>query len=73
MTPEVQQRISILRSKMVDGSATIEELKEAVILLREGRKSAAAANASSKKTGAAAKPKAAIAHADDMLDELGGK
>lgn len=70
MSPEVVQRISILRQKMIDGTATVEELKEAVTLMRGDRKAAAAApsgsSASRKKMA-----KAEIKSADEMLDELG--
>lgn len=72
MTPEVQAQISIIRQKMIEGTATIEELRGAVELMRAGRKTAASAAASSTKRGASVgKPKAQLGSADDMLDELG--
>jgi len=67
---ELQQKIAIWRQKSAEGTLTLDEMREAVVLLREGRRSAATAAS----TGARrAKAKAAIPSADDMLDELGIK
>lgn len=70
MSPEVVQKISIIRQKMIDGTATVEELKEAVTLMRGDRKAAAAAPSSSS-TSRKKMAKAEIKSADEMLDELG--
>lgn len=67
MTPESQQRISILRAKLADGSITLAELQEGVRTLREGRANALRSSDGAKR----AKAKAAIPSADDMLSELG--
>ncbi len=69
MSPEVVQQISIIRQKMVEGTATVEELRDAVQMMREDRKAGAAlpSGSSSRKKMA----KAAVPSADDMLDELG--
>jgi len=64
---EVQSRIAILRRKVEDNTATIEDLKEAVALMREGRVSAAASSTTAKRKQAIKE----IPHADDMLGELG--
>lgn len=69
MAPEVAAKISTIRQKMVEGTATLEELKEAVILMRGDRKIASSAAPSGGKKSSA-KPKAVV-NADDMLDELG--
>jgi hypothetical protein len=66
MTPDVQNRIAILRQKLLDDTATLEEYKEAILLMRQGRQAAATASAASKTRKAAA----AIPSADDMLAEL---
>jgi hypothetical protein len=67
MTPEIRQRIEILRQKSADNTITLDEMREAVVLMREGRK-AAATSASVSRTK---KAKAEIKSADEMLDELG--
>lgn len=68
LNPEQQQRLSILRSRQDSGEITLEEMREAVLILRQGRVSAQAASDSSKRKKAAA----AIPNADDMLNELEG-
>lgn len=67
MTPETIQRLVILRQKMMDKSATKEELKEAIRVMREDRVSAAASSSPSRKKAV----KAAIPAASDLLKELG--
>lgn len=69
MSPEAQQRIQIIRQKAADGTATLEDFKEAILLMRGDRKNAAAASEGARKRNSA--PKAQIKSADDMLDELG--
>jgi plasmid rolling circle replication initiator protein Rep len=67
VTPEIQSKIAVWRQKALDGTLTLEEMKEAVKLMREGRVSAASASDSSRRKTA----KAEIKSADEMLDELG--
>ena len=67
MTPEIQAKIAIWRQKAIDNSLTLEEMKEAITLLRQGRVSAAASSESARR----AKAKAAVPSADDLLSELG--
>lgn len=67
MAPELQSRIALWRAKALDGTITIEELREAVAAMRQDRKSAAVASDKSRR----AKAKAEIPSADDMLSELG--
>lgn len=66
-TPEIQSRIAILRAKAEDNTATLDEMKEAVRLLRGDRTSAAVTSEKSRRT----KAKAEVKSADAMLDELG--
>lgn len=66
-TPEVQSRISTLRAKALANTLTREEMKEAVILLRQGRSSAVAASAAGKTR---AKASRAPVNVDAQLDEL---
>lgn len=68
LSPEQQQRLTILRARQDSGEITLDEMKEAVLILRQGRVSAAAASDSSKRKKAAT----AIPNADDMLGELEG-
>lgn len=65
LSPEQQTRLALYRSKNADGTLTIDELKEAVIMMREARVAAQVANASSGK--AKKKP---TKSADDLLGEL---
>lgn len=65
VTPELQSKIALWRRKAQDGTITLDEMKEAIIAMRMGRKSAAEAAASS------GKKKKPTRSADDMLGELG--
>lgn len=67
-SPETLARIAQLRAKCADNSATLEEMREAVKLLRGDRRNAAASSETSKRS----KAKAVIPNADDMLGELEG-
>jgi hypothetical protein len=67
LPPETQARISLLRVKASEGTLTLEEMQEAVQLLREGRIGAAITSARSKSKAAAKK----IKTADELLNELG--
>jgi hypothetical protein len=69
VSPEVQSRLAILRQKAVEGTLTLEEQKEAIIMIRGDRQRAV-----SSPSGSAAKrsmAKAVIPSADEMLNELG--
>jgi hypothetical protein len=66
ISPELQQKIAGWRQKALDGTITIEEQREALKLMREGRLAAAQASAAGKR----AKAKAAVPNADDLLSEL---
>ena len=66
MTPDLQSQVALWRAKIADGSITKEEMKEAVIHLRQGRLAAAQASTTAKR----AKAKAEIPNADDLLSEL---
>ena len=66
MTPEAQAKIAIFRHKAAEGSLTPDEMREAVLLMRENRVAAAT-------TASVARKKAikAVPSADDLLSELG--
>lgn len=69
-SPELQSKIALWRQKAVDGTITKEEMQEAILLMRDGRRGAAIA---SEKSAASrvTKAKAIVPSADDMLKELG--
>lgn len=68
MTAEQQSQIAVWRQKAAEGTLTIEEMREIVVLLRASRRTAAAASEQARRTRA----KAAIPSADDLLSELEG-
>lgn len=65
ITPDLQAKITNWRMRSVEGTLTLEEMKEAIQHLRAGRLSAATAAKSSKK-------KAVAPPAEDLLSELEG-
>lgn len=64
ISPEMQSRIANWRAKAAAGTITLEEMKEAIVALRESRRTAATQAPASK---SAKKGKSA----DDLLNELG--
>lgn len=68
VSAEVQTKIAIWRQKAADGTLTIDDCKEYVIVLRGGRRSAAEASEASRKT----KARKVVKSAGEMLDELAG-
>lgn len=68
MTPELQSKITIWRARAAEGTLSIEEMREAVAVIREGRLGAAHASEASKRSRA----KKEIKSADEMLNELEG-
>jgi hypothetical protein len=67
MTPEINAKVAIWRQRAIDGTLTLEEMKEAILVLRGGRVSAAATSESSRRK----KAKVEVPSADDLLNELG--
>jgi hypothetical protein len=67
LTPELQSKIHIWRQKAIDGSLSLEEMREAIIVLRSGRVSASVASDKSR----AKKAVKVVQSADDLLKELG--
>ena len=63
--PELQSKITLWRQRAGDGTITLEEMKEAILALRQGRKNALAAALASK-----SKAKKPVRNVDDMLAEL---
>ena len=67
-TPEINQRVAILRAKAVAKTLTEADMLEAIKVLRGGRVGAAAASETARRKTV----KAAIPDADDLLNELEG-
>lgn len=67
-SPELQSKIAIWRQKALDNTLTVEEMREAIAALRQGRVSAAYASEGAR----AKKAKVAIPSADDLLSEIEG-
>ena len=67
MSPEMKSRIAILQQKAIDGTLTLDEMREGIQLMRADRVAGASASDSSRR----AKAKAVIKSADELLDELG--
>jgi len=68
MTPETQAQIGIWREKALAGTLTQEEMRDAIILLRQERVGAAKTSAASREKKAAKAP----VDADALLNELEG-
>lgn len=63
-SPELQLRIAEWRRKALEGTITLDEMKEAIVVMRESRTSAAVAV---KKSAASRK---APVNTDDLLNQL---
>lgn len=68
MSPDTLARIEHWRRKAVDGTLTTDEMKQAVLDMREDRKRAGPSTGEASRRK---KAKAEIPSADDMLDEMG--
>lgn len=66
---EVHMRLAELRAKQAQGTITLEELREALDLLRQGRTAAQVTSTKSRTAKAAAK---APINSDDLLADLEG-
>lgn len=65
---ELQIKITTWRQKAAEGTLTLDEMKEAIVALRQGRVAAAAASQTAKRKVA----KAAVPSAEDLLSDLEG-
>jgi len=65
---ELQAKVASWRLRAAEGTLSLDEMKEAVAVLRGGRLSAATAAASAHRTAA---KRAVAPPAEDMLGELG--
>lgn len=67
MNLDVQLKVSAWRQKAIEGTLTVEEMREAIQVLRQGRVGAAIASDTSRRKAA----KSVVPSADDLLGELG--
>lgn len=65
---DLQLKFAEWRRKTADGTITLEEMKEAISLVRAGRMAASQAAQSTKRAAA----KKVVPNADDLLGELEG-
>jgi len=65
---ELQSKLTLWRQKSSDGSITLEEMREAIIALREGRTAAVTASRAGKSSSRKSPPRSS----DDLLSELDG-
>lgn len=68
-TPEDQVKIAEYRKKALAGTLTVDEVRDSIRLLTQGRVAAASTSAASKSRKSATAKKAAI-NSDDLLSEL---
>jgi hypothetical protein len=67
---ELQSKIATWRLRAAEGTLTLDEMKEAIVYLRQGRLQAAVAASTAKRSSAAGAKKTQIANSDDLLDEI---
>lgn len=68
ISPELQSKIAGWRQKAQDGTLTIDEMREGIVLMRQGRMAASVASDASRK----ARAKVAVPDAKSLLATLGG-
>lgn len=68
MTPEQQAELQILRQRAVSGELTLDDMRKAIVMLRNGRASAHLASDASRRKKAIVE----IPDADQLLKELLG-
>lgn len=68
-TPEIQSKVAEYRLKAREGTLTREEMKDALVILRQGREAASTTSDKAKTKKAAAKK---TVNSDDLLNELDG-
>lgn len=67
--PETQAKIQIWRQKAAAGTLTLEESREAIQVMRQGRLHAAEVSSKSRTRAAGTRAKANV-NSDDLLSEL---
>ncbi len=69
-SPELQTQIALWRSKALDGTLTLEEMRQSTALIRAGRIAAATASAKALKAAGKKAPKAPPPDASSLLKGL---
>ncbi|MGI0133700.1 MAG: hypothetical protein ACREBW_01920 [Candidatus Micrarchaeaceae archaeon] len=64
-SPEVQSKIAVWRRKALDGTITLDEMKQAILIMREARNSAA-----QQTRAKPASNRRSTKSADDLLSEF---
>lgn len=72
MNTQIHERLTVLRAKSRANTITMEEIRESITLMREGRIAAAATSSTSKAKKATTAAKKLPINSDDLLSELGG-
>ncbi len=71
ITLDIQQKIDRWRQRAVTGELTLEEMREAVTVMRNGRLAAAEANAAStKKSGGGGRTAKTPVNVDKLLEDF---
>lgn len=65
---DINQQVAVWRQKAAEGTLTLDEMKEAIKLLRAGRESAASASDAARRK----KARVEVKSADELLSELDG-
>lgn len=71
MSEVITGSIQIWRQKSLDGTITLEEMRQAIAAIRRERTGAGVKSAASREKKATTKAKAAPINSDDLLSELG--
>lgn len=66
-SPDLEAKLAVWRARALEGTLTLDELRESTSLLREGRQAAAQASDSARRK----KAKAVIPSAEELERELG--
>ena len=70
MSTTITGNIQLWRQKSLDGTITLDEMREALALIRKERVGASVVSAVSREKKSTAKAKAAPINSDDLLGEL---
>lgn len=70
ITPETEMKIKLWREKAAAGTLTMDEMKEAIIILRAGRLAASEAASKTASTGGKSRAKKTPVDAQALLDGI---
>lgn len=70
-SPEVQSKIAHIRARIASGEATLEEIREGVIMMREGRHASLdTAGKAKKKASGTKRPSLSADELDKLVDQI---